>query len=470
MPLAKSTYNSCWPYKFILSLVVTFLVGCAHQDSTIRPASRLLTAQYSSTTVVSNYQTFPLKVSAAAPQSSGSLNLSLAQAIEMALQQHPSLLAAELEIRARSAEYQQAGLLPNPELQADIDNFGGSGVQSGVGVSETTLSVGQLIELGSKRFRRQTLAAAETQLAAWDLEARRIEVYRDITQLYVSAVAADQKLSMTERLILLSEQVQLSVNERVRAGSVSPLENQRVQIVVARAYAERDAALAEKQAALRSLSATLSISPNVDIALSGQLQAVASPPPSSDLIGFLQDNPYVARWSAEIEAQEAKLDYEQALRVPDLTLGVGVKHSEETNDNALLATFSLPIPLFNRNQGSIEAARSRLAQSRAEAGSAQITLAQSFERAYAELAAAAVRSVSAQSHLLPSALAAFESTQIGYREGKFDLVTLLDAQRTYFEIVQESNVAIASYNLARAELEAIIGRNLTSIAHYDEEQ
>ena len=74
--------------------------------------------------------------------------LSLRQALHETLLNNPELLAFSFELRAIEARRLQAGLLPNPELSAELENFGGTGSTRGVQSSETTIQLSQLIELG----------------------------------------------------------------------------------------------------------------------------------------------------------------------------------------------------------------------------------------------------------------------------------------------------------------------------------
>ena len=77
-------------------------------------------------------------------------------------------------MRAREAEGLQAGRLSNPELEVEIENFGGSGEADGFSASETTLALSQLIELGGKRLKRQRIAGHQAELAGWEYELTRV--------------------------------------------------------------------------------------------------------------------------------------------------------------------------------------------------------------------------------------------------------------------------------------------------------
>lgn len=390
--------------------------------------------------------------------------LSLEAALDLAMNGHPALKAAASELQARESEAVQAGLRPNPDIQTDVENFGGAGSLSGLRGSETTVTVGQLIELGGKRIRRIDAANRETELAGWDLEAERLALYAEVTKLYVAAVAADKKRDVADRLFAVADRLQKAVAARVAAGKVSPIENQRAEIVVGRADVNRKTANVERRAAFQSLAATLG-APAVQIEkLTGVLGPIAPPPSLEAIAPYIDDAPQIARWKTEIAAREAAVRLERANRLPDVTVGAGARYFEESDSTALVASFSAPLPLFNRNQGAIGAARHRLERSRSEAAAARIDAERAFEGAYAALAASAARAGALERRLLPAARRTFEATQIGYREGKFDLVTLLDAQQTYFEIETDAIDAAAAYYAARADLEALIGRDLSSIS------
>lgn len=391
--------------------------------------------------------------------------LSLQEALTIAMIRNPDLLAADLEVQARQDETWQAGLRPNPELQTDIENFGGTGSLSGARISETTISVGQLIELGGKRARRVTAARLDARLAKWDLESRRIELNTSITRLYIDAVARDRLLEVATKLLEISERLRDAVGARVSAGKVSPIENERALIVVGKVRADYDAADAAREEAFSLLAIALGKGRSDIEALSGVLAPATVPPSKSVLIGYISDNPEIARWATEVDARQAALDIERANRIPDVQVGGGVRYFEDVGDTAFVATLTVPLPLFNRNQGAIAAASKRVDRSRAEADSAVRSTNGQFEASYAKLKSSAMRSIALDRDLSPAARKAFEATEIGYREGKFDLVTLLDAQRTYFEIETDAISALAEYYSARAVIEALIGRDLSTLSN-----
>ena len=84
--------------------------------------------------------------------------LSLSEALSLALLHNPELASFAWEVRASEVRMLRAGLLPNPDIGVEIENFAGSGERSSFDQTETTLALSQLIELGGKRMKRRALA------------------------------------------------------------------------------------------------------------------------------------------------------------------------------------------------------------------------------------------------------------------------------------------------------------------------
>ena len=219
--------------RFIMPLgsaLMIFLIGCGgHQVDVAwreaRPLGKDLTT----------YQP-PIKPPAAEEpvlleEPTGVINLR--QALSLALMHNPDLKAFSWDVRAGEARTLQAGLRPNPELEAEIEEFGGSGDLSGFDAIETAVQLSYLIELGGKRGKRKQVAALETDLAGWDYETARLDVLTQVTQSFVDVLAAQEAVALNEELVRLAEQVFNTVKAQVEAGKVSPVEGTRTQVELA---------------------------------------------------------------------------------------------------------------------------------------------------------------------------------------------------------------------------------------------
>lgn len=402
------------------------------------------------------------------PATSGSVvtvpdQLTMASAMALALKKNPSLAGFSAEIRARDAAALQAGLLPNPELGVEMENFGGKDALEGVDGAETTMAFSQLVELGGKRGNRRKVATLDKTLAEWDYQSKKLDVLAATAKAFVEVLIAQEQVALNGDLLKLAEQTTTAVSEKVDAGKVSPVEKSRAQIELAAARTEANKAVRELEAARRRLAGFWG-GERVDFGRAvGQLGDISTLPDEESLKAFLGNNPDMARWAAELERSEAALRLARSEAVPDLTLSAGVRNFQETDDNAFVVGVSIPIPFFNRNQGGVSEARARVDKAQSEQRAAKVGLVTGLSDTWQSLSAAYTEAVGLRDEILPSAQSTYESTELGYREGKLDFLQMLDAQRTLFTVKRQYLLALGSYHLASTDMERLVGVPLSDI-------
>jgi len=127
-----------------------------------------------------------------------------------------------------------------------------------------------------------------------------------------------------------------------------------------------------------------------------------------------------------------------------------------------LVGISIPLPLFNRNRGGIQAAHHRAAKSEEELRSTEIRLGIALEQSYNALSAAYSRVTALRDTVLPGAQGAFDTVSEGYRLGRFGLLDVFDSQRTLVGAHQEYLRAATDYHKAVVDVERLIGTRLDS--------
>jgi len=389
--------------------------------------------------------------------------LTMATAMALVLKQNPSLSGFSAEIRARDAAALQAGLLPNPELGVEVGNFGGKDALEGVDGAETTIAFSQLVELGGKRGSRRMVATLDKTLAEWDYQSKKLDVLAATAKAFVEVLIAQEQVALNGDLLKLAEQTTTAVSEKVDAGKVSPVEKSRAQIELAAARTEANKAVRELEAARRRLAGFWG-GERADFGRAvGQLGDISTLPDEESLKAFLGNNPDMARWAAELERSEAALNLARSEAVPDLTLSAGVRNFQETDDNAFVVGVSIPIPFFNRNQGGVSEARARVDKAQSEQRAAKVGLVTGLSDTWQSLSAAYTEAVGLRDEILPSAQSTYESTELGYREGKLDFLQMLDAQRTLFTVKRQYLLALGSYHLASTDMERLVGVPLSNV-------
>jgi cobalt-zinc-cadmium efflux system outer membrane protein len=390
--------------------------------------------------------------------------LTLRDALGLALAKNPELAAFSWEVRAREATALQEGLWPNPELELEVEEFGGTGELGGFQASEATLRLGQLIELAGKRGKRRRLALLGSEVAAWRYETKRLEVFTDVTRTFVEVLAAQERLSLSEELVRLAEEALETVSRRVEAGRDSPVERARAEVELHARAVRHSQAQRILVASRKHLAALWGASIPTFERASGTLDTLYTLPEPDLLDSLLAQNPEMAESVARIEAARAQIDLAEARRVPDVTLSAGFKRLNEVEENAFLFGLSLPLPVFDRNQGSILEARHGLRRSEAESRATEASLRSALANAYEGTASALAEAEVLRSEIIPEAREIYREINEGYRVGRFDFLDLLDAQRTLFQAREQLVEALARFHRAAATLEGLVARPISHTA------
>jgi cobalt-zinc-cadmium efflux system outer membrane protein len=383
--------------------------------------------------------------------------LTLRDALALALKQSPYLASFSWETRAREGRALQAGLRPNPIFLAEVENIGGSGPKQGVESAETTLLLSQLIELGGKRARRRSVGGFEVEVAEWEYAAARLEVIAETTAAFVDALAGQEALRLADDQIRLAKDVLHAVEAQVRAGAVSSAEVPRAEVEVTKQEIERRLrARALRTAHVRLATAWGAIEPSFET-LDGSLSRVPPIPGEAELVERMAATPELARWRVEVAKRRAEIELERSRRIPDVNLGLGPRHFNDTNDWALVVGVEVPIPVFDRNQGARQASRDHLQKARQEQRVAELRLRLALARFYEGLASASEEVAALRDEAIPTAERAYEATKRAQRQGALRFTEVLDAQRSLFALRTQLVVAMASYHRSRAQIEALIG-------------
>lgn len=375
-------------------------------------------------------------------------NLTISQALEEAYARSPTIVAAQADVAAAEGRARQAGFRPNPLLSVEVENFAGTGSLRGIQSLETTLAVNQQLDLGGRRRARMNAAGAELNVQKLRLAIARADLGKAVRDQFAQATAARQRLAQAEESVERARELARIAGILVDAGRDPPLRGLRARSALAQTQADREAAVANDLAARSSLGALIganapvgSVSgPTVD----GQGQAVV---PERSLEVRLAE--------AERLAAESQVQLQLAERRLDPAVGVGVRHIRETGDVGLVAGVSMPLRVFDRNQGNIDAARQSLLAAEARRANVLTTTTAQVRNAIAAVDAAQLRLKALESSGVPEAEEALRLTNLSYREGRASLLEVIDAQNSYTAARTSLTEARLALALAVAELTRI---------------
>lgn len=384
--------------------------------------------------------------------------LTLDACIEKVLAQNPSLQAAACRGDAADALAEQARARPNPRLEAEAENFGGSGARTGWDAAETTVLLSQEIERGGRRNARTAAAAAEAAGARADHESLRHELVRDTRHAFAAVLLAREQLRLAGEALRLAQEIETTTARRIAAGKTTPLEADRVRLETARAGLTQDEAARDLSAAAQTLAALWGDTATDAGRIEGRLEdGPADLPPLEDLLARLERTPDLARAGAAVQAAHARLRAEQAARVSNVEVAGGARRLEEEGDWAFVAGLGVELPLFNRNAGGIRAAAAERDAAEAEAAALRTARALDLRRVHARLRTIEKRIEVLRTAGLPAAERARAAAHTGFREGKLGYLEVLDAQRVFQEMHLEYAGALAERQVTRADLDRLTG-------------
>jgi len=376
--------------------------------------------------------------------------LSLPEALSAAFANNPELAAAGREIGIAEGERRQAGLIPNPELSWEVEDTRRD-------TSTTTVTLSQALELGGKRGARIAVASSGQTIAQLDLQRQRNGLRADVVQAFHTALRAQTAVELAQQSQALTARGLKVVQGRVTAGQSSPVEATRAQVQLAQAHAEVRRAETQRTVAFQAL-ARLTGSP---LAAFREVQAADLSPgaaPSTDAL--LAQLEQTAEWrlaAAQIERGDASLGSEKAQRIPDLTVSLGSQYSREDRERVNVVGLSMPLPLFDRNQGNVLAAARRADQARDLRNAVELRLRSETRSAVSQWRTALEDVADYDRTILPSAQQAVDTATRGFEMGKFAFLDVLDAQRTLIEARALYLEALAQATDARAQVERIYG-------------
>jgi cobalt-zinc-cadmium efflux system outer membrane protein len=353
-------------------------------------------------------------------------------------------------LEAIEATIIQAKVRPNPEIAALIED-------TRQATRTTTLQLNQPIELGGKRASRIDAAERGRDAASAELDAKHAEIRAVVVAAFFDVLVAQERLRLAQGSVELAQRASGAASRRVAAGKVSPVEETRARVAEAGVRIELTLAISELATARKRLAGTWG-NPTLRFERAdGDLNALPPLPALADLNNRLATSPNLLRAKIEVDRRQALVEIERSRRVPNMTLSFGAKRDEQLGRNQAIFGLSIPIPVFDRNQGNLLEALHRTDKARDDLSATEIRLSNELTFAYERLNTARGETESLRQDILPGAQSAYDAATKGFELGKFSFLDVLDAQRTSFQAKSQYLRALAEAHRSAAEIERILG-------------
>ena len=391
-------------------------------------------------------------------------DLTLRDVVHLMLQNNPELASFAKEVRVREGVKIQAGKFRNPELAVESEDINANTRPNTRAAQFTTIRFSQLIELGGKRSARINAASIGQELADRKYESKRLELIARVANVFTKVLAGQERLRLAENNMQLAQKVVTSATKRVEAGKAPPIEETKAKVAFSTTGIELEQTRRDLVAARKQLSLLWgNPSPQFKEVL-GDLESRIEIPTFEVLEQRIHENPIVLHSIKNIEQHKALLEIERLRRIPDITVGAGIRRYTQADETTAIVNVSIPIPLFDLNQGNLQTANQRIGKAIDEQAATDLQLRSELIRAYEDLLAAQNEIKVLHDEVLPGARSSFDIANKGYELGRFSFLEMLDAQRTLFQNQVLYIRALTNYHRLINEIERLIASPIDGAA------
>jgi cobalt-zinc-cadmium efflux system outer membrane protein len=374
-----------------------------------------------------------------APRSAGTnpASLRLEDLEQMALVNNPTVAQAQANLRVASAQARQVGLYPNPSAGYYGDEirggYSGGGKQGGF--------VSQTIVLGGKLHAARRVAELHANQVETSGEVQHLRVLNNVRGAFYEVLAAQRLVEVRQNLAKLAgDAIQTSL-QLANVGQADRPDILQAQVEQQQALVAVRVADQNLQASWRFLAAAVGKPDLAMVRLDGELDALPDLDYDEWVVTTLRESPEIRLAQQEVERAEASLIQARKAPIPDLQVtGIlfqNFEPLETTRKPTGLqggAQIGVQLPIFNRNQGGIAAARVEIESARQELARIKLQLQRDLAGMFRDYTTARVIVQQYKTEMLPRAEQAYRLYQANYRKMAGAYPQVLISQRTLFQL------------------------------------
>ncbi|HET9087514.1 MAG TPA: TolC family protein [Acidobacteriaceae bacterium] len=350
---------------------------------------------------------------------------------------NPTLAEARADTLRARAQARQAGLYPNPSIGYSGDQIRGGSYGGG----EQGGYLQQKIVLGGKLRLRRNIRREEARENEIALEEQQARVRNEITHAFYRALATQTKVAVRRRILQIALDAAQTAHQLANVGQADAPDILQAQVEAGQARIDY---VTEQRNYLRDfqLLSAMCGAQNLSVAaLQGDLEKTPVLDAAHEEDKILADSPAVKRARQAAAVAEAQLKDARRESVPDLTLRAGEWYSGEYVTGSHIAagpesfaSIGINLPVWNHNQGNVEAAKLERDRAEAEIDRVKLAIKQVAEPLVQEYLTAQYEAEQYRTDLIPGARRAYELYLMKYQQMASSYPQVLISQRTLFQL------------------------------------
>ena len=389
-------------------------------------------------------------------------NLRLAEAVQRALANNPSLQVFSYRLDALNAKTSAAELRPAFELGFDVENFAGSGSFNSFEQAELTVSLSSTIELGDKRSARmQVMTSRQSRLEAQQ-QVAALELLGEVTRRFVDVLAAQERIALARQGNALAQEALAEVKKRANAAAAPDAEVKRALAAAAQTHLT----VSSEESRIRYLKLALAAlwgKKTVDFnAVEGNLYRFSEDVTFDELYQRIALNPAVQIFASESRLREAEIRQARTQASTDIRWSVGLRQFQEVDETALVAGFSLPLFSSRRNNAKVRAATAAFDALAVEKEVTLLALHTQLYRAFNSRQQAIHTADDLRKDIVPALEEALAATKKAYQRGRYSYINYVSARQELLSARRSQIDAATAALRYGADIEQLTGQALTA--------
>lgn len=371
----------------------------------------------------------------------------LDEAMRIALEKNPELVAVRQQIKVSAAERKLASRLPNPIAEANAEELGSQAD------SKASFWLRQQLPLNGQRAQEMRVADLKSQLADQAVIVKSQEIVYLVKAAFAKVLQAQDMADNASQSLALAKEVERVAQARQDAQLATSADVLRAEAESEKCRIEAEQAVKEKARALFELANTLGVDVLGEVSL--KAPRLASPMALESLLKRLDEAPALAE--ARLKTQIAEAEYQGAIasQMANPEIGIGYIRKLDQGENLIGTSIGWPLPLFGRNQEEIERAQALVGMASAQEKAARQVLALRLRQYYSEYQSHGRMVALHRNKLIPAAQEAFRQLTVSYRYGRLGYLDLLDAKRRLIDARSGLLQAKAQQTLSLYQIESL---------------
>ena len=380
--------------------------------------------------------------------------ISLEEALNTAIEKNPLLQSTRDQVDVADGSLQQSKLYPNPALELLAEEIPSNEV--GLNQSQNLVGITQPIITGGKRGLGIKVSEKSKEKNELERDTVLLAVIADTKKAFYKVVADQEGYAIAKKVEEIAKGIYESEKVRFDAGEVAITNVLRTEIELSKAKNSVSLAEGNLQNSIKELQTVMGIPEET---INGVIGKLLTKPGELSLLelelNMKSNHPFLKASKKNIEIAETQLTLEKRQAIPDINVSAGYKRLALENVDTVQMGIEIPAPFFNRNQGNVQKGKALARKAKSENLSVYNDLLFQLKKNFNSYNVERKRVVEFRDKILPRAEESLKLIEKGYKEGEFNYIDLLDAQRTWAETRISYIESLKFLNLLIADIERL---------------